>query len=191
MNIVQLSILSGSIACLAATGCAAADSASFRAMAATDHERVASTGGDAAPAEEHLAAARELRERERSACAEVPDVDRDQGPFARRDRIVATKELRARLFPKAPEQTVGVSVEIRATPGTTEQWLGRIVQCHLAHYAVVGGASADPGDPLTTPGARVSVAATQVGFRVAITSPSSEVARQLLEKGLALSAKGT
>jgi hypothetical protein len=179
------------LVCFVVSGCAATDATSFRTMTATEHEKVASSGGDGATTAEHLAAARDLREQERSACAEVPDADRDQGPFARRDRIVGAHELRARLFPKAPAQTVGVAVEIRATPGTTEQWLGRVVQCHLAHYAVVGGGLAEPGDPLMTAGAHVSVAATQTGFRVAITSQSLEVARELLQKGFALAGKGT
>lgn len=191
MNITKIGARCLALVSVTLAGCASTQGASFRGMTAAEHERMAAAGGDAVSPEEHRNAAAGLRERERAACIDVPDADRDRGPFARLDRIVRTVELRERLFPKAPLQTVGVEIEIRATPALTEQWLGRLIQCHLAHYAVVGAAAADPKDPLTTDGAHVSVASTQTGFRVAITSPASEVARELVRKGVGLSENGS
>jgi hypothetical protein len=174
-----------------ASGCAATESPSFRSMSAAEHERLASAGADGASPAQHLEASHDLREAERLACAEIPAAERDQGPFARRDRVVGAKELRARFYPKAPLQTAGVAIELRATPDTTEQWLGRVIQCHLAHYAVVGAATADPADPLMIAGTQVAVSSTQTGFRVAITSSSLESAKEALQRGMYLSDKGS
>jgi hypothetical protein len=116
------------------------------------------------------------------ACAEVPDVDRDQGPFGRRDRIERVEEVRERTFPKAPPQLVGAAVYVRATPGVTEQWLGRVVECHLAHRAALGGLASDAATSPFAEDARVSVSSTPTSFRVAITSPDLEVARSVVAK---------
>jgi hypothetical protein len=144
-------------------GCAA-ESAESRRAAAADHER--------------------------SACAAVPDRDRDEGLFAMRDQIVGVQEVRDRVFPKAPPQLVGVRIDLRATPGVTEQWIGRIIGCHVAHYAVVGGAPAVPS-PILVPGAQVRVSSTSDGFRVSVTSNDADVARQALGAGRALLDGGT
>jgi hypothetical protein len=128
------------------------------------------------------AAAPGLAVSESVSCAEVPDADRDQGPFARRDRIDHVEEVRERLFPKAPPQLVGAAVYLRATPGVTEQWLGRVIECHLAHRAAVGGLAADAAVSPFAENARVSVSSTRTSFRVAITSPDIEVARSVVAK---------
>jgi hypothetical protein len=138
---------------------------------------------------EQLATARSLRDAELGACVEVPDADRDGGPFARRDRIAYVEEVRDRVYPKQMPQTFGIAVYIRATPGVTEQWLGRIIKCHQAHYATVG--TADVADPLVGVDARVKIDSTPTGFRVAITSPDLDVARALVEKGHALFPSGS
>jgi hypothetical protein len=173
-------------------GCAATESEGFRRMAAVDHERAAASGADdlgATPAE-HLEAARRLRGAERFACAEVPDRDRDEGLLAMRNRIVAIEAVRDKVFPKAPPQLVGVRIDVRATPGVTEQWIGRIIDCHVAHYAVVGAASAPPS-PLLVQGTEIRVSSTSDGFRVSVTSKYSDVAREVLNAGRALAASGT
>ncbi len=169
-------------------GCAATQSTSFRRMSAADHEQAAQADPDAigATAAEHREAAQRLRETEHFACAEVPDVERDLGPFERRDRIVAVDAVKDRVFPKAPLQLFGVDVAIRATPGTTEQWIGRVIECHLAHYAVVGATAAQAPSPLLVRGANIHVSSTADGFRVSITSKDIDVARQVLSAGRAL-----
>ena len=70
---------------------------------------------------------------------------------------------------------------LRADSGMTQQWLGRIVACHLAHVAVMGQ-PAHPS-PLAVPNAEVTVSSTQVGFRVTITSRDREIARDVVEQG--------
>jgi hypothetical protein len=194
MSITKTSAMASALVLgVAVSSCAATESVGFRHMTAADHERAAQSGQDqtGATAAEHLQAARDLRAAEQAACAEVPDIDRDQGPFVRRDRIMAIEEIRDRVYPKQPKQTFGVAVYIRATPGTTEQWVGRVIQCHLAHYAVIGTAGAPETSLLLTAGARISVSSTQVGFRVSVTSADIDVARQLLGKGRSLVANAS
>jgi hypothetical protein len=157
-------------------------------MSAVDHERAAQQGTDesGATVAEHLEAAGHLRGAEQSACADVPAADRDQGLFAHRDQIVALDEVRDRRFPKWPPQLFGVSLTIRATPGVTEEWIGRVIQCHVAHYAVVGAAASKEPSPLLVVGAVIRVSSTGLGFRVSITSSDIEVAREVLNAGRSL-----
>ncbi len=166
---------------LTGAGCATQTSA-FRHMSAEEHERVGAAGGDAADATDHLAIAQDLRRAEQAACFEVPDAERDAGPFGHRDRIEGVQVVRERLFPKAPEQPVGVAVTLRAAPGLTEQWIGRVIQCHLAHKAVVGARVAEETCPLSVDDARVDLSSTHSGFRVTITSKDPAAARALIQR---------
>jgi hypothetical protein len=161
-------------------------------MAAVDHERVAAAGAEdhGATAAEHLDAARRLRDVERSACVEVPDRDRDEGLSAMRNRIVAIEEVREKVYAKAPPQLVGVRIDVRATPGVTEQWLGRIIGCHVAHYAVVGATEAPPS-PILVPGAQIQVSSSSDRFRISVTSKDIDVAREAVSAGRALMARGS
>jgi hypothetical protein len=122
-------------------------------------------------------------ERERAACAEVPDADRDAGPFAQRDRIVRVEPLRQTVSPKAPAPVAGVAVYVRAAPGMTEQWLGRVIECHVAHGTTLASSASDP---LLVPDARIAVTPTPTEFRIAITSDDGDEARRILIAGSAL-----
>src|SRR5262249_33672894 len=79
------------------------------------------------------AATKTALESERAACAEVPEADRAAGPFARRDRITRVETLLQSVSPKAPAPLAGAAIYVRATPGMTEQWMARIIQCYGAH----------------------------------------------------------
>ena len=173
---------------LAVAGCASTQSASLRKMTAADREHAARTGQDSTGATraEHLAAAQDLRETEQFACAGVPETDRDQGPFAQRGRIASVEVVRDRVFPKAPAQPFGIVVYIRATPGLTEQRLGRVIQCHVAHHAVVGASAVEETSPLLVDKSQIYVSSTVAGFRVSITSSDIDVARRVVRKGQAL-----
>jgi hypothetical protein len=166
-------------ASVATMGCASQSDA-FRQMSAAEHESVART--DPAEAPQHLEAARVLRDEEKVACYGVPDLDRVQGPLATPDRIAGIQVVRDHgEFPKAPLKPVGVAIDVRAEPGMTQQWLGRLVACHMAHVAVAG---TDPQpSPLSVPNAQVSVSSTSVGFRVTVTSKDRDIARSVVDKG--------
>jgi hypothetical protein len=166
-------------ASVATMGCASQSDA-FRQMSAADHESAART--DPAEAQEHLQAAKELREQEESACYGVPEAARIAGPLARPESIAAIQVVRDRgEFPKAPLKPVGVAIDVRAEPGMTQQWLGREIACHMAHVAVAG---VDPQpSPLSVPNAQVSVSSTSVGFRVTVTSKDRDIARSVVDNG--------
>jgi hypothetical protein len=176
-------------AVVALAGCTGTQSATFRGMTAADHERAAQGGvdQDGVTPGDHLAAAQRLRSAEQFACVEMPDGVRSLGPFEHRDWIMGVEEVRDRVFPKASPQPFGIAVYLRATPGVTEQWISRIIQCHLAHYAVVGVAAADEWCPLLVNKAKIAVSSTPVGFRIEITSPDIAIARVVIAKGQALS----
>ncbi len=168
------------VACISAAGCAS-QSAAFRQMSATDHDAAARTTGDSALAVEHVEAARRLRNEEEAACDGISETDRDQGPFAHASDVTGVEVLRDRgAFPKGPLQPSGIAVYLRAEPGMTQQWLGRIVACHRAYVAAVGPDRS--GSPLTVPDAEVAVSSTQVGFRVSITSHDVDAARSVVER---------
>jgi hypothetical protein len=150
---------------------------------------VSLAAGACTPARQPSAALVASPEYERAACAEVPDQDRDQGPFARRDRIVGVEELREKTYPKAPPQPIGAAVYLRATPGVTEQWVGRVIDCHLAHRAVAGDRAVDRDSPLYVADTSVHVSSTPTAFRVAITSYDLDAARSVIEKANRLAAR--
>jgi hypothetical protein len=173
-------------ASIAVVGCASQSDA-FRQMSAADHERAASSSTDAALAQEHLEAAQRLRSEERAACDGVPDADRLGGPFAQAQRVTNVDVVRDRvLLPKGPLQPVGVAVYLKAEPGMTQQWLGRIVACHVAHVAAMG--QAERASPLSVRNTQVSVSSTSVGFRVTVTSKDSGTARSVISRGEELAA---
>ncbi len=169
---------------IAATGCAAQSSA-FRQMSAADHESAArAADADPALAQEHLEAAKRLRDQEQVACYAVPDAERTEGPFAHPERISGIEVVRDRgVFPKGPLEPVGVAVNLRAEAGMTQQWLGRVIACHMAHVAVVGR---DPRpSPLSVANTQVSVSSTSVGFRVTVIAASHDrdAARAVVDNG--------
>jgi hypothetical protein len=174
-------------ASIAAMGCAS-QTAAFRQMSAADHENAARVAqGDPAEAQQHLDAAKRLRDEEVVACYGLPDSDRVQGPLARHDQITHIEVVRDRgSFPKGPLVPVGVAVDLRAEPGMTQQWLGRLVACHMAHVAVVGQDSQP--SPLSVANAQASVSSTGVGFRVTVTSHDRDIARSVVNKGQELAA---
>jgi hypothetical protein len=180
-------LLTAALWCL--TGCAAQSDA-FRRMSAEEHEQLAAaprTSPDAAAsADEHLAAARQLRDVAQAACAEVADSDRDLGPFARKDRIVAIEALKARPYAKGLVQPSGIAVYVRASPGLTVEWMDRVLACHLARRAVVGDGMADRESPLFVNDTRIALSSTGDGFRFTITSRDIDAAREIIEKGRAL-----
>jgi len=173
-------------ASIAALGCASQSDA-FRQMSAADHERAASSSTDAALAQEHLEAAQHLRSEERAACDGVPDAERVGGPFAQAQRVTNVDVVRERvLLPKGFPQPVGVAVYLKAEPGMTKEWLGRIVACHVAHVAATG--QVERQSPLSVPNTQVTVSSTSVGFRVTVTSKDSGIARSVIDRGEELAA---
>jgi hypothetical protein len=157
-------------------------------LTAVEHERAAQATADHDLAARHLARAQELRGFERQLCAGIADPDRDLGPFAHPELIDRVEPILERLFAKAPPNVpVGAIIHLRATPGMTEEWLQRIVDCHLAHHAVLGETfAAHSACPmLATEPPQIRVRSTGNGFAVYIRS-SSLYADEILQRSRAL-----
>ena len=180
--VVQKAVRIAFCAGLAGMAPACASQSTFLHMSATEHEAAAHAASDPALAAQHEEAAQQLRAQEAALCYGISDADRERGPLANTGEVTSVQVVRDRgLFPKGPLVPVGVSVDLRAESGMTEQWLGRVVACHMAHVAVVGR-DRYPG-PLEVPDAQASVSSTGIGFRVTITSRDSSVAKSVVTRG--------
>jgi hypothetical protein len=171
-------------ALLVAAGCADTN------VSAVEHERAAAAAKTRNEAERHQAAARELRATEQQLCAGIPLEERDLGPFAHHDQLERVEPLLDRAFAKAPPNVPsGATVHLRATPGVTVEWLQRVIDCHLAHHAVVGATPASHASPMFAPEPpEISVRSTGGGFIIIIRS-SSLYADEVLRRARALEAR--
>lgn len=135
-------------------------------------------------AAQHRAASQALRDAEARACAGVSDEDRDTSPFAHVADIRSVAELKgegqSRTGKVKTERTIGATITLNAVPGLTEEWLQRIVTCHLARNAAVGHDMAEmPYCPLVPRGAQASVRSVGDGFAVDIKADDSEAAAEI------------
>lgn len=156
-------------------------------------------------AEKHRAASKALVENEQRFCAGIPAADRDQSPFYHREDIVAAQGIKQEPpgvygaggttkiveLMRVEKESFGLGglqgarVAFRAVPAMTGEWLQRVVDCHLARNAVIGGADM-PFCPLAVPHATATVSSTGGGFAVDITSHDANSAREIVRRALAL-----
>jgi hypothetical protein len=170
------------IMALGAGGCVS-QSAELRGTSADAHDQAA---GMTSLAQDPRAVVRRMREMEQAACEDVPDVERDRGPLSPRERIAGVELLRHRPRSTETLQLAGVAIYLRGAPGMTDESLGRVLECHLAHRAVVGDRVADKDSPLFVQDARVAVSSAAGGFRIAITARDLDSARQIIQRATAL-----
>lgn len=78
-------------------------------------------------------------------------------------------------------RTVGADIHIRAEPGWTTPWLGRVVACH-AMSEVAGAPCTGAECPLDLAGVTTGVSATGTGFTLAIRSDDYDVAREIVRR---------
>jgi hypothetical protein len=105
------------------------------------------------------------------ACAGLPGAEVDRVMDDLRANVERVEPLRDSVNgPKAVPRLVGAMVEVRATPGETEQWLGRVLQCESARHE---------GCVLAPSGARTEVTATPTGFAITVRSRDSETAHEI------------
>jgi hypothetical protein len=132
----------------------------------------------------HRAASQALKDAEALTCTGISEQDRDMSPFFHHKDIQKVTELKGPVSAQSGkaqlQRTVGASVVIRAVPGLTQEWLQRIVNCHLARNAAAGGEMPElPACPLVPRGARASVKSVGDGFAVNITAEDSATAQEI------------
>jgi hypothetical protein len=143
-------------------------------------------------AAEHRAASQALRDAEARACIGLTDADRDMSPFAHREDIASVQELVTKSTGGKSQfsRKTGALVVIRAVPGLTQQWLQRVIDCHLARNAALGHDLAEmPHCPLVPNGVTASVAPTETGFAVSVQSDDPVVAQEILQRAQSLVAR--
>ena len=153
-------------------------------------------------AEKHRAASKALLEAEQRFCSGIPEADRDMSPFAHREDVIAVQGLKKLDVTYAYEGGVtvipieqaekanpgglqGARVTFRAVPGMSGEWLQRVVDCHLARNAVIGGADM-PFCPLAVPHATATVTSTGSGFAVDVTADNSDGVRDIIKRAAVL-----
>lgn len=132
-----------------------------------------------------------LRRAEGSACAGIPEDDRDMSPFDHHEDIRSVSPLQDEdnVDRSSSRRMAGAEVVFRAVPGMTAEWLQRVVNCHLARNAAIGHetAAADmPYCPLTLRGVQASVRSVGDGFVVAIRADDEETSKEILRRAEAL-----
>jgi len=121
-----------------------------------------------------------LRDAEARACAGTSEYDREVSLFDHREDIVRIddmweggKALRAR-------RELGAVVAFRPLPGMSREWLQRVVDCHIARSAVLGGdVPWMPECPLALQNVHTRVIRTGDGFEVEIRSDDPATVREI------------
>jgi hypothetical protein len=115
------------------------------------------------------------------ACAGLPGAEVDRVIDDLRANVQRVEPLReSRDGPKATPRLVGALIEVRATSGQTEQWLGRVLQCDRARHA-----GPEDGSLLAPSSAHAEVTATPTGFAIALRSRDSDVAHEIEQRARA------
>lgn len=163
-------------------------------------------------AEKHRAASKALVEAGQRFCAGIPEADRDLSPFCHREDIASVQGVKKTTSSATygylgggnsvveiqqiekealgPGGLHGARVTFRAVPGMTGEWLQRVVDCHLARTAVVGGADM-PFCPLAVPRATAEVMSTGSGFAVDIISGEASSVSEIIKRAWALGPGGS
>ena len=140
-----------------------------------------------AAAAAHRAASQKLLAAEAAACGGIAEEDRDESPFFHREDIqrVTLDDLQAaRLTAK---EAIGATVYFRAVPGLTQEWLQRLVDCHLARNAALGFEVPEMAYcPLAVPGVTAQVRSVGNGFAVELRGHTTEQIAEVRRRAQAL-----
>ena len=166
--------LTAILSVVAGVGCASASGHRFDAKSGPRYAQATTTAGtDATFSTPHAA----VDDSVARACIDVPEAEQRVSPLESR-RVLAVEPIHQPIPPKhLMRQLAGARVYILASPGLTREWLGHLLECHVAR--VSGSASQKP-DPLAVPKARVEVFSTSNGFLVTIASRDRDDAERIL-----------
>lgn len=132
-------------------------------------------------ATEHLSASRALETAEVSACAGLTESERGMSPFAHRADIEGVEPLYEGFsLRQGGAKEVGAAVLLRPAPGLSAQSLQRIVDCHIAHHAVLGPELPEASRcPLMLPGVVATVTNPAGMLAIAMRSDNQSTAHEL------------
>lgn len=135
-------------------------------------------------AAKHRAASEALRAAEARACAGISDIEREASPFRRRDieRVEAIEEKTL-----GRDAVRGARVVLRDQAGASRDELQRLIDCHLAHWAVTGAQDpAVPSCPLALEGVTVEVKNREKSIAVEILAQDPRTAATVIANARAL-----
>jgi hypothetical protein len=116
------------------------------------------------------------------ACAGVPESELDTNPL-HSGRVVAVEPLRDSPYSMRGSQVLrGATVVIAASPGMTQQWLQRLLECNAARQALVGSAHVDDLCTLALGKEVPTVGARSDSFAVNLRANDSDEAKVLLKE---------
>ncbi|HVW26346.1 MAG TPA: hypothetical protein VHC69_13345 [Polyangiaceae bacterium] len=121
-----------------------------------------------------------------AACAGISAQDREIGPFGDRSQITSVSPLVETMtqLKFSWSQLRGAMIFMRATPGTTKQWLNRLGYCHMSSIAGSVASGADGvADPFAVAPVDMTVEDTPQGFVVYIRTRQvdTDLAKLVLE----------
>ena len=141
-------------------------------------------------AADHRAAGESLRKAEAQSCSGIAESDRDMSPFDHREDISSVAPATAMLPEHGKVQNskvTGATVTFRALPGMTQEWLQRVVDCHIARSNSMGGDMPEMAYcPLMVKGASATVNSTGNGFAVTVQSTDPASAQEIVRRAQAL-----
>jgi len=162
-----------------------ADASATHVASMQEHRRLAAA---------HRAAAEALVQAETRACVGLTEDDRDVSPFEHRQDIANVTELteEVHLGHQVSRHAVGATITFRAVRGLTQEWLQRLVDCHLARNSALGHDVPEMADcPLVPRGVTAHVSPLDAGFAVEVRADSDEGAAEVLRRAQSLVAPTT
>lgn len=136
----------------------------------------------------HQAAAAALLDAEQRACAGLSESERAMSPFGSRAEIEGVDPLyEGFALRKGGAKQVGAAVLLRPSPGVTRESLQRLVDCHIAHHAVLGPELPRASRcPLMLKGVVATVTPTAGALAIAMRSDDDDTAHELGLRAAAL-----
>ena len=139
-------------------------------------------------AAEHRAAGQALRDAEAKACSGVPDYDRNVSPFLHSEDIeqvaplnVPTTYAGEAQIPAGHDSAFkGAVISFRPARGLSQEWLQRVIDCHLARNAVLGHDLAEmPNCPLVPKDVTAQAKSAGDHFVVEVSSDDPATAQEV------------
>jgi hypothetical protein len=142
----------------------------------------------ARPAVHHVATPDEVA----SACAGVPDVERDHPSMLQPPELEGVRESMGeqRYIKFTRQELRGAELLVRPTPGVSRQWIARVIQCHVAYQDLPGaGVPEASADPFRVDEANITFGETDTSFVIRIQGANKAEGEEILARAQRLVAR--